>query len=78
MSTNHKLRTYKCIVHQILRQLTTEGAQRAAVVQSTAAVTAPRTETGTILDLGTGAMNGEEEKQQETDVTPEEVHKETN
>ena len=84
MNTNHKLRNYKCIVHQILRQLTTEGAQRAAVVQSTAAVVqntaaviAPRTETGTILDLGTGVMNGEEDKQQETDMTPEEVHKET-
>ena len=78
MSTNLKLRTYKCIVYQILRQLTTEGAQRAAVVQSTAAVTAPRTETGTILDLETEVVNGEGDKQQETDMTPEEVHKEQN
>ena len=48
------------------------------MVQSTAAVTAPRTETGTILDLETGVVNGEGDKQQEPDMTPEEVHKETN
>ena len=48
------------------------------MVQGTAAVTAPRTETGTILDLETGVVNGEGDKQQEPDMTPEEVHKETN
>ena len=49
------------------------------MVQSTTAVTAaPRTETGNILDLGTGGMNGEEDKQPEADMTSEEVHRKQN
>ena len=69
----------QCIIRQILRQLTTEGPQRTTVVQSTTAVTAAsRTETGNILDLGTGGMNGEEDNQQEPDITSEEVHREQN
>ena len=69
----------QCIIRQILRQLTTEGPQRTTVVQSTTAVTAAsRTETGNILDLGTGGMNGEEDNQQEPDMTSEEVRREQN
>jgi len=62
---------------QILRQLTAEGTQRSTTV-ARPAPTGTRTETGSILDLGTEGVNEEEGQQQVTETAPEEVQNEPN
>ena len=60
-----------------MRQLTAEGTQRSTTV-ARPAPTGTRTETGSILDLGTEGVNEEEGQQQVTETAQEEVQNDTN